>query len=926
MSGDMFRFIRQWSAGTAEESADAEGGEPDQSVVWRPIAAREELWAPKVAHWDICLELDGGDRVLRIGGRLAHRLQRPAEGELPPLGHFLERRAAGAPSLSGLRQGERMDLVLRSAGDLPLVCRIHAIPQDNEGCLLVGTDISDLNWQTDSQQHKLHCLNLSKLLLSRLRHVTPARLPEAVGEVLEAFATTFGLQSMALLLGGEGGRGRVFAAFARAGADSLLREGLELPDGELRNLGGFARLNADDGRSALLDALCCPRLLVAPAQTRGGQLACLLAEPGVPDEAASGPSPSDWQYLAEQLASQVLDRLNWDLLRDDSRKLSLLQDMVGGGWWRYHPARACFELSPAVAASLELPSGQTQLALDELLPRLHLADADELALRLRKLHAGSVLVLELRLRAERGGGVRRWLRLQGRQQGRDEDAVINGVLLDISEGKGQEQRALAAHARLRGLIDSAPVVIYVQRVEEGHLIPEFYSESAGNLLGLDLQGQSWQALAERVHPDDLEIFLERGRELLREGRVQAEYRLRDGAGQWHWLYDEAKLLRDAQGMPREAVGLWLDVTERHQAAERIAASEERYRVLVEDSPALICRYTADLELTFVNRTFADFLGEPVAALLGRRLDHWLAERDCSALRARLVGASSGAEASWELRFELPGQQFRWLVWSDRQLSDSPGRPREVQAVARDNTAVRRAQQQLAQGAKMASLGEMVSGMAHEMKQPLHIMRMALFNARQRLGDSDYLNEKLERADAQIDRLNRVISHMGVFSRRSELDMGPFDPFAACEEAVELLGESLAEQGITLELQAPERRYPVNGFADQLEQVLINLLANARDALLARPEEGARWIGMSQVTCAEPGWLELHVRDNAGGIEPALLERIFEPFFTTKPAGKGTGLGLSVSFDLIRNMGGSLSADNLAGGARFVIRLPLLSAP
>ncbi|WP_410969980.1 PAS domain-containing protein, partial [Salmonella sp. SAL4458] len=90
------------------------------------------------------------------------------------------------------------------------------------------------------------------------------------------------------------------------------------------------------------------------------------------------------------------------------------------------------------------------------------------------------------------------------------------------------------------------------------------------------------------------------------------------------LYDEAKLLRDAQGLPSEAVGLWLDVTEQHLAAQRIAESEERYRVLVEDSPALICRYTADLVLTYVNRTFADSLATSPERLVGRRLDEWLA--------------------------------------------------------------------------------------------------------------------------------------------------------------------------------------------------------------------------------------------------------------------------------------------------------------
>lgn len=102
---------------------------------------------------------------------------------------------------------------------------------------------------------------------------------------------------------------------------------------------------------------------------------------------------------------------------------------------------------------------------------------------------------------------------------------------------------------------------------------------------------------------------------------------------------------------------------------------------------------------------------------------------------------------------------------------------------------------------------------------------------------------------------------------------------------------------------------VRGQADQLEQVIINLLANARDALLGNLGLASRRIRLEQVACREPGWVELHVHDNGGGIEPLLLERIFEPFFTTKAEGKGTGLGLSVSHDLVRNMGGSLTAAN-----------------
>lgn len=214
---------------------------------------------------------------------------------------------------------------------------------------------------------------------------------------------------------------------------------------------------------------------------------------------------------------------------------------------------------------------------------------------------------------------------------------------------------------------------------------------------------------------------------------------------------------------------------------------------------------------------------------------------------------------------------------------------------------------------MASLGEMVSGLAHEVKQPLHVLRMTLFNMRQRMNsvglDGDYLGEKLERMDAQVLRVDRLVSHLGVFSRKSALEALPFDPYAAFEGALGLLGEGLRQHAIEVECPAPTQRMVVRGQADQLEQVIINLLANARDALLGNLGLASRRIRLEQVACREPGWVELHVHDNGGGIEPLLLERIFEPFFTTKVEGKGTGLGLSVSHDLVRNMGGSLTAAN-----------------
>ncbi|MNJ52257.1 Sensor protein FixL [compost metagenome] len=164
--------------------------------------------------------------------------------------------------------------------------------------------------------------------------------------------------------------------------------------------------------------------------------------------------------------------------------------------------------------------------------------------------------------------------------------------------------------------------------------------------------------------------------------------------------------------------------------------------------------------------------------------------------------------------------------------------------------------------------------------------------------------------------------MRVFGRRSAVEQQLFDPWQAVEGALSLLADGLRGKGVELRVDTVLQQRAVSGHQDQLEQVLINLLVNARDALLALREQHRElqpWIALRMET--DERQVRLMVEDNGGGIDPRLLERIFEPFFTTKPVGVGTGLGLSVSYGIIESMGGCLSVQNSVEGARFSIALP-----
>lgn len=282
----------------------------------------------------------------------------------------------------------------------------------------------------------------------------------------------------------------------------------------------------------------------------------------------------------------------------------------------------------------------------------------------------------------------------------------------------------------------------------------------------------------------------------------------------------------------------------------------------------------------------------------------------------------------EINLQLPGREHAWWVWSDRGVFDEQGRLLEVQAVGRDNTEVRRSQQQLTQSAKMATLGEMATGLAHEINQPLNVMRMAIVNVLKRLNNGDvqvdYLIDKLTRIDSQVQRAARVVDHMRVFGRRSEIEQQPFNPAQAIEGTLALLSEGMRGKGVDLRISETGFEVQVRGYVDQLEQVLINLMVNARDALLGKREANPDfkpWISLYAERDTQV--VRLWVEDNGGGIDPRLLERIFEPFFTTKPVGVGTGLGLSVSYGIVENMGGKLSVQNATEGARFCIELPIV---
>ncbi|WP_288101260.1 PAS domain-containing protein [Pseudomonas sp.] len=895
-----------------------------------PPPPLEALQAPSMPGVGLQMHLDTEGRVLHLTGPLRHVLAQQVPGARPPhlLDFLLPHCGLVVEGSPADWQGQALDLDFYTLSGQTLHLRGWVQPLA-DAWLLQLLDIGDLLLERRQSRVSEQCRLLAVQIGEQLRLCSLTRLPEVLSDQLQSLAQRFHVPCIALALLDEQEQGwQIHQHFAGFDAPQLWHTGQRLGTG-LDSLNGSAPQHLNPVEHPRLQVIFGnAEGFVVPYHDAQGVAAWLLCGCYPVQQRAPDVSERDWLQFASALAGPLLERSREQRHHLQMERLESLQALLGTGWWEVFSDRAEVQLAPSLANTLNLASGR--LPLNDWLDQVHPADREELRSRLQDLlDEGTPLLLCVRSYRPDAALPPSWYRLQGQALGVGRHRRLVGFMLDISDIKNQEQHAAAAHARLDNLIASSPAVIYVQRYVEGALQPTFFSDSLLPLLGWTLTDCATTALVDRVHPEDRDRYFERTRQLLREGSVRARYRLRDSRGDYHWLLDEAKLLRDDLGLPVEAVGLWLDVTEATVAAEQVKQSEERYRILVEDSPAMICRYRPDLSLTFGNRPLAAYLECTPEQLPGLNLGNWMSPQQRESFLQRLSRLSPEFPVSTaEINLQLPGREHAWWVWSDRGVFDEQGQLLEIQAVGRDNTEVRRSQQQLTQSAKMATLGEMATGLAHEINQPLNVMRMAIINVLKRLGNGDvqvdYLTDKLNRIDAQVQRAARVVDHMRVFGRRSEIEQQPFNPAQAIEGTLSLLAEGMRGKGVDLRISETGLEVQVRGYVDQLEQVLINLMVNARDALLSKREthpEFKPWIAVYAER--DPQSVRLWVEDNGGGIDPRLLERIFEPFFTTKPVGIGTGLGLSVSYGIVENMGGKLSVRNSTEGARFCIELPVV---
>ncbi len=285
--------------------------------------------------------------------------------------------------------------------------------------------------------------------------------------------------------------------------------------------------------------------------------------------------------------------------------------------------------------------------------------------------------------------------------------------------------------------------------------------------------------------------------------------------------------------------------------------------------------------------------------------------------------AAGSSGPVQDELEFAGSERRVFERSARPVLDDGGRSLGWLETYWEITNQRHIQSKLVQTEKMAALGQLVSGIAHELNNPLtSIMGYAQLALGRRKSDAP--NNEVAMIFTEAERARRIVKNLLFFARQTQPERTRVDLNEIVERTVALRGYELKIENIAIRCELAPDLPPTLADPHQLQQVILNLLVNAEQAILESRGHGRILLRTRKTVESR---LLLDVSDDGPGIPPQIASRIFDPFFTTKPPGLGTGLGLSIVYGIVEQHGGSVAFENLpGGGARFTVEIPLLAIP
>ncbi len=510
--------------------------------------------------------------------------------------------------------------------------------------------------------------------------------------------------------------------------------------------------------------------------------------------------------------------------------------------------------------------------------------------------------------------------------------LIYGIFRDIRDRRRSEEALRRSEEKYRQLVDQIPAVVFKGY---GDWSVDFFDDKIEELTGYakeDFNSRriKWSGL---ILPEDLEDVTRPFVEGLKtNGSYVREHRILRKDGEIRWVQCWGQIFLDPAGNIEHISGVTFDVTSRKQIEEALRQSEEKYRLLVDQIPAVVYRGYADWSLDCFDQKIEEITGYAMEEFNSRQ-KKWLDlifPEDLDQAKKLFEEAQKG-DGSYvtEHRIRKKNGEVRWIQARNRIICDAAGKVEYISGVFFDITARKELADQLIKAQRMEAVGILAGGLAHDFNNLLTAImgysEIMLLDLRKEDPFSAYINEIMKAAAQGASLTNQLLA----FSRKQILQPQVVNLNDVVLDMEKMLRRLIGED-IDLVTRIDQELALVKADPGQIEQIIMNLAVNARDAL---PHGGSLTIetaniyldqayARSHVGVTPGSYVMLAMSDDGVGMDAETLSHIFEPFFTTKASGKGTGLGLATVYGIVKQSGGSIWVYSEPGqGTTFKVYLP-----
>ncbi len=526
--------------------------------------------------------------------------------------------------------------------------------------------------------------------------------------------------------------------------------------------------------------------------------------------------------------------------------------------------------------------------------------------------------------------------------GETERDILSYVSVQVAqtiERKRAEQVLRENQRKLFTLTSNFPGMAY-RCANDDNWTMEFVSEGCFPLTGYhpaDLVANRTVTWEEIINPEDRQAIRRDVHEALAHRRpFEFTYRIRTASGTQKWVWERGVGVFAPAGRLLALEGFIADISERRKAEEALRQSEERYRLALQATQEIMYDWDVPNDAFFWNPNLTGVLGYAPHEM--RSLEQCMSQvhpEDVARVRREVAAALGYGEVfSSEYRQRRKSGEFAILLNRGLILRGPDGTATRMVGAISDLTASKQLQDQLRQVQKIEAVGRLAGGIAHDFNNLLTALLGSTELLQRRLADDNLAQQELATIHRTARRAADFTHGLLAFARRQVLEPVNLDLNGFISEALPMLRRMIPEN-IQIDFRGGDVLAAVRADRGQLTQIVMNLCANARDAM---PDGGTITVSTHNVTAdtafaeshpgSKPGrYVGLVVADSGSGIERQDLDHIFEPFFTTKERGKGTGLGLSTVYGIVKQHGGYIYADSRPGaGATFSVYLPAIAAP